>query len=804
LPNAGAEQFPSQNQNSGFIGITGGDSDIIGEYRLSYPSISDGEDKPMAQNGPFAIVVFIPDEGENTDQYTWIEDELTSWGYLVLIVEPGMGDWTLIESQLVEWNNGNTTLVQGSTGMFALSHIAVAGHGIGAWKAALLHSSGNYTIDGLFGLGLEIGGDETFNHNIILSNPSAALFLTGTTDEIAPAEDNVDKFVINYPAGWQVMHPLGANHLGYKMSDNFFERLVDGESTMGRSEQQNHAINHILPYLNLSLRGDDSAFQAAFNYENKEQSSDSDAYINEDLSRTRLYDISGIYSTLGTVMMNESFTIHSNVTMRNGDAAYGNVTCILPNLQSVEGDLENNTASCELTGEQFYPGIRTIIMNIHDHTFSDWVTIDISRVGSPLEATNPLPEVVLNQHNFTTMGVDIFAIDPDGVELKIEAVEIDNKSGRLVASFDDTSFTVTHISDMEWSGVTQLNLSISAGMADILNLTLNVTIMPVDDQVEIIGPIPQFHTLEDGDSLTIDLSQYVRDPEGENLQIEDAGDNAGLRISSSGNIVLIDPEPHWNGADLVDLLVSDGTTDSVTISVPINVEAVDDPIEFIVPFWSFGFYEDSTMTVLLSELVNDVDGDELIYSIDGDSDVTSVTISGDELIIAGKPNKFGLSQYNLSVSDGISNSSSNVTVTIQSVADLPLVDISSISYNTGVVSLLWTIQDPDGMSDLLINISVDEELAIHQTECMEGLVITCSSQITRLSSETGWYKYDVKVWDSHASQWSNTAFQSVEITQEKVQDEKSDSSLALGEWILPIGLGVVLLLLVGLLFARRN
>ena len=71
--------------------------------------------------------------------------------------------------------------------------------------------------------------------------------------------------------------------IGYQETDTFFERLADGDSTMGRDGQQNHALNHILPYLNLSLKGDDSAYQAAFNREDKSVSSDVDSYIDEDL-----------------------------------------------------------------------------------------------------------------------------------------------------------------------------------------------------------------------------------------------------------------------------------------------------------------------------------------------------------------------------------------------------------------------------------------------------------------------------------------------------------------------------------------
>ena len=153
----------------------------------------------------------------------------------------------------------------------------------------------------------------------------------------------------NWPGAWQLMHPLGANHIGYQESDTFFERLADGDDNMGRESQQNHALEHILPYLNLSLRGDDSAYQSAFNREDKSVSSDPDSYIDEDLSRSRLYKMDNITSSMFSVMLNQSFTISADVTMRDGSPATGNVSCIIPNGDVITGTLADGSASVSYT-----------------------------------------------------------------------------------------------------------------------------------------------------------------------------------------------------------------------------------------------------------------------------------------------------------------------------------------------------------------------------------------------------------------------------------------------------------------------
>ena len=137
LPSVLAEQFPTQNPNYGFVGWQIESGEKIGEYRLSYPAISDGEEVNMAQNGPFAVVVFYADDGEDVDQYEWLQNGISKWGYISLVVEDGI-EWESIEYQLIGWNNGTYTSVPGAQNMFALDYISLSGHGTGA-HLSLIH-----------------------------------------------------------------------------------------------------------------------------------------------------------------------------------------------------------------------------------------------------------------------------------------------------------------------------------------------------------------------------------------------------------------------------------------------------------------------------------------------------------------------------------------------------------------------------------------------------------------------------------------------------------------------------------------
>ena len=800
IPTTLAEQFPVQNSNYGFVGWVQEDSPTIGDYRISYPATSDGKNADMAQNGPFAIVVFYPDEGESVDQYAWLQEGLSRWGYITLVVS---SSWESIENQLIDWNQNPSQDFLGSQGMFALNHISLSGHGTGAYEAAEIVKSGDYGIDGLFALGLE-GSSTSTTNNVLLSNPSSALFLTGTTDEIAPANENVMNYVDDWFGAWQIMHVRGANHLGYQESDTFWERFADGDSTMGREGQQEHALNHILPYLNLSLRGDDDAYQAAFNREDKSVSSDPDSYIDEDLNRSRLYDMNNISSSNLSLMLDQEISITADVTMRDGSVAFGNVSCILPEHGVVQGTLQNGVASCTINGSMLMPGESLIEIRVADNSFSDWLEIFVVRIGTPMQITNPLPGVNLNQHSFVVITPDLFASDPDGEELVFAEAYFTNDNESVLAI--DNTFTelnISHQNISEWEGTIEMHILLVAG-DEMANLSINVTLLPVDDQVVQDTIIPQQQVMEDGQSIVVDISVYVSDPENQPLVITASRDYPGLRINTSLTTVLIDPQTHWNGAELVELIVSDGTTDPISVIIPVSVTPVDDTVEFSDTSLEIEMDEDSVLILDLQNYTIDVDDDDLTYAISGASEIVGFSLAGSELVIAGNPDLFGISQFEINVTDGSNYSSMTLIVDTKPVPDLPTVGISSVSVEGESISVLWTISDQDGDVGLIKSVIFAGESIEFETECSGETLLTCITQYRLKNMEVGTYNLEVKVWDNVAQEWSNNASQEVEITSTVVAQDDAESSNDIADWILPIGLVVIGLLLVGYFFSKRK
>ena len=807
LPVISAETFPPQYNTTGYVGFIEEFEGPI-DYRITYPAVSDGEGVNMAQNGPFAIVIFVGDEDETVDQYAWLQEGLTRNGFICLVLEEEVFEWEIATELLMKINNGTINSIPDSIGQFALSHVSLAGHGVGAHTAAEVYKTGLHEIDGLFGLGLD-GSDSESQNQAILSNPASALFLTGTTDDIAPAADNVMIYLNEWPGAWQIMHVLGANHIGYQESDTFFERFADGESAMGKEQQQNHALKHILPYLNLSLRGDDSAYQEAFNREVKSYSSDPNSYIDENLSLSRLYNLSNTISTSNNLTLNQTFLIKSDVSMRNGDNASGNVTCLLPDSTEIAGTLQNfsdsQEISCEINSSDLPIGDSDVRITIHDNTFSDYADIMITRIGTPMELISPIPEVIFNQHGNITIYPGDFATDPDQKDVLFYATEIADGTDIIGVNNSGFELTFTHQNQQEWDGLKIVNVTLTAGTDDFVTIPVNVTILPVNDMVFQTNVIPLQQTEEDGDSIILNIAEFVADPEGEPLFVEQAIEYEGLRITNSSSTVIIDPQPHWFGAEIVRLNVWDGESEKLEITVPINVMPVDDPIQFIKSTDSIEMDEDSILVVDLSDYSIDVDEESLSYEIVSNFSLVTYSLNGDILTIYGNDNAYGSESFSVNVADSSSNDSMVFDLMIMPIPDIPIVQISSIDTTEIGVSILWTVSDSDGSQGHVKTVTLAGESIGFDTECNGDTYITCLTEYRFQNQTAGFYTVEVKVWDGYAEVWSNVDFQNIEIVEKKVENDQVESSV-FDSSILQIGtiLLIVILLVVYTIQSKKN
>ena len=358
-----------------------------------------------------------------------------------------------------------------------------------------------------------------------------------------------------------------------------------------------------------------------------------------------------------------------------------------------------------------------IELRIEDNSFSDWLDIFVNRVGIPMQISNPIPEIVLDQHGSVTIDADIFATDPDGEEIQFESAELFGlNSTKLEVVNQLNEITITHVADQEWDGKSKVNLTLMTSDESV-DIIANITVLPVNDPVSQYETVPQQASIEDGPSIIVDFSNFVSDPEGDELVVIVAREYPGIRIQPTSSTVLIDPQTHWNGAELIEFYVSDGVTEAVQIIVPINIEPVDDAIEFSSESFTVEIEEDVPKSINLENYTINVDDDSLTFTISGESDLLDYSLNGDELLLVPAPDMHGSATYTMNVSDGFNSTSALLNINIKSTPDLPTVSISSLDYSGNVLSVLWTISDNDGDEGLIYSVKFANNSIEQNTEC---------------------------------------------------------------------------------------
>ena len=232
--------------------------------------------------------------------------------------------------------------------------------------------------------------------------PGMGLYLTGTLDNLAKANTNVEQWLDDQSIPWHYMSVVGANHVQYQDESGWWDGFNDGTATMNRSYQHEHALNHILPYLDLMLKGEHEQWLQATNRESNWQApSDSDAYIYEDLSSARFMPIEANTSDVNEFEgnMGRLVSLTTKLTHRNGElplvpqyvvqskrVVIGGILRIMPQINSTgvfTSSVENGTHSstyCEVPTEGgSRRGIARFKVDVDWYGMPSYMSIDFYR-----------------------------------------------------------------------------------------------------------------------------------------------------------------------------------------------------------------------------------------------------------------------------------------------------------------------------------------------------------------------------------------------------------------------------------------
>ena len=720
-------------------------------FEMIYPAMSGGSEDEMAGNGPFPWVLFFVSSGESIDGYMELTNEIVKRGYIVLVSQEMSDSNDLSEGleiaqtalQLMNDTNNSHSIVLGGFGNIDVNHWALAGHGVGAMAATSLYpywlasDEGNSTHgpSGIFAVGADFSSWEQRTGLFSMADwqaplPNTGLFITGTADEIAPASDAIDRLQLINGFSWQMMHLLGANHYQFQDTTSIFE-IGDGEATMSKESQLDLSSTHIVAYLDAALKGEHSRFRDAFNRPvSSEITSDPDSYIEEDLSSADWLKVGAVWSVPAnneSVGPEDTVNLKMNWTLRNASPysqlpSNWNVSVVCDidsSLNTTEGQIDSNgVAICLFPMADVQPGANRLFISVYVEGAPSHRYLDIMRTDSPLVVLTPPAIIDIPQRGSTHVANGLIAYDPDGQSIYIDnatLVGTNSQHFHFQIDSDNLGFTVFHSLDEEWTGLNNLRLNLRAGGQTVDEATTEITlrVMPVDDAASLIKNIPLQQMDEDSLPIILNLSEYVFDPEGEEiagLVSENSSQLGPVSIDIADGLVTITPLANQNGAVVVHMLVGDGFNPALNLDIPINVVAIDDILITNNSSWQINATEDESLTIDLGDFAYDLDGDSLLWLIEGgESSKCSFVIAGDDLIVSMKPDKFGIcNSQTLNVTDGTTSYSALLNVTISPQPDLPTIRIGNVNLLDNLAATVqWDLIDLDGGQQSTVSFSLE-------------------------------------------------------------------------------------------------
>ena len=821
---SGVQAFPEEDSNFqpshsgpdfpvGYIDFSVNQQGPPGQdHRLVYPAMVAGEDSEVAGNGPFPWMVLIVDENESPDNYMLLCSRIAQAGTMVYIPSwptnlESLEDFVSELEEIQEWiHNANQSneAVLGMFGSVDESHWGLIGHGVGAVLATngyinWLSTATNQTAQpprAIVGLALEV--DEV-NEPLTIQAPAPniGLFITGSADEVAPATEHVLPVLENVDGfAWQILHSLGANHYQYQDSSSFLEDFNDGDASLTQEEQLDHAMEHVLPYLDLTLRGDHSSFREAFNRPNDVDTvTDSNGYVDEDFDEAQLIPLSTPISLNGTLFSpTDDAVFVASWSMRNGDQ-YDDIPsnwtvtaeCMLDNSTVVSGVINNDEARCVVPMGGVSPGAHQIKLKVFVEGGSGFIAFDFNRTNDPIGLIDPHPELLVPQRGYAHLDSSEIAIDPDGQAIEIiNATLLDNESHfNVIIDADLLGFTLVHSLDEEWEGTTRIALELKAGGAilDILNVTLNASILPINDPLIQISTVGQQVVDEDSPAVWFDASQYISDPEGAPLSMEingllqGEGELLAWFVEPSNDTIRFTPLPNANGAEVFTLSASDGFNTPLSIDVPFRVNAMNDAFDVTESAWDIALEEEGTLLLSLLDFAVDTDGDALVWELESEGSTKSqMAISGQELLISALIDVNGIDNgWWLNVTDGDDVFEKRITLTISPEPDRPILSNGSItktSDDTLLLQWVWSDADPDSEMDVIVNLNGVLQSGI--IDCDSSGV--CSQIFTAEQVEGDILQFDIIAKDSAFADVSMRVQYTVPIESETPSSDSDGSS----------------------------
>lgn len=285
------------------------------------------------------------------------------------------------------------------------------------------------------------------------------------------------------------------------------------------------------------------------------------------------------------------------------------------------------------------------------------------------------------------------------------------------------------------NGLDQFTFAVSDGELESTPATVELTINAVND---IPAALPQEIILDEDTSVDITLTGS--DVENSELTFTLLSQPSFGALSGSAPNIIYTPSPEYSGNDQFTFLVNDGVTDSVSSTIFITVNALNDT-PTAIPL-NFSINEDETQVVTLQG--EDVENSVLTFIVDAPPSQGVLSGVAPDLLYTPNSNYFGIDRFSYSVNDGEASSITvDVSIDVLPINDAP--EFTVLPITTADVGIAY-VSDVDA-----IDIESGDNLVYQLVAPPTGMTIDSVSGVinwTPLDSQIGSNVFDLVVTDA--------------------------------------------------------
>ena len=270
-------------------------------------------------------------------------------------------------------------------------------------------------------------------------------------------------------------------------------------------------------------------------------------------------------------------------------------------------------------------GVATVTVNASDPAGgAAQQTVQVAVPNRAPEAVGEIPARTVSAGETAALDMSPYFSDPDGDELSYTAAS--SNAGVVVAAVSGDSVVVTSLA----RGVATVTVTARDPRGLAAQQRFQVTV--ANRAPEAVGEIPA-QAVSAGETATVDVSPYFREPDGDALSYTASTSNAGVaRAEVSGSSVVVSALA--GGMATVTVTARDprglAAQQRFEVTVPSRApEAVGAIPARAVPIGG-------TATVDVSPYFSDPDGDELSYdAASSNTEIADVSVTGSSIVLTG-------------------------------------------------------------------------------------------------------------------------------------------------------------------------